>query len=45
MAQALGLANKPKQYQPANPAPDTRATPTSSDTGVGAKIGSTGAPK
>lgn len=45
MAQPPGLANQPKQYQPANPAPDTRAAPTSSDTGVGAENGSTGAPK
>ena len=37
MAQTPGLANQPKQYQPANPAPDTRAAPTSSDTGVGLK--------
>jgi hypothetical protein len=45
MAQPPGLANQPKPYQPANPAPDTRAAPTSSDTGVGAENGSTGAPK
>ena len=45
MAQPPVLANQPKQYQPANPAPDTRAAPTSSDTGAGAANGSTGAPK
>jgi hypothetical protein len=45
MAQPAGSANQPKQYQPANPAPDTRAAPTSSDTGVGAENGSTGQPK
>jgi hypothetical protein len=38
-------ANQPKPYQPVNPAPDTRAAPTSSDTGVGAENGSTGQPK
>ena len=45
MAQPVGTANQPKPYQPANPAPDTRAAPTSSDTGVGPENGSTGAPK
>jgi hypothetical protein len=45
MAQPPGLANQPKQYQPVNPAPDMRAAPTSSDTGVGSENGSTGAPK
>ncbi|MGA7803195.1 hypothetical protein [Bradyrhizobium sp.] len=45
MAQPPGLANQPKRYQPANPAPDTRAAPTSSDTGVGPDNGSTGQPK
>jgi hypothetical protein len=45
MAQPVGTANQPKLYQPANPAPDTRAAPTSSDTGVGSENGSTGAPK
>jgi hypothetical protein len=44
MAQAPGVANQPKQYQSANPAPDTRAAPTSSDTGVGPANGSTGQP-
>ncbi len=44
MAQAPGTANQPKPYQPANPAPDPRAAPTSSDTGVGPDNGSTGAP-
>jgi hypothetical protein len=42
MAQPPGLADQPKQYQPANPAPDTRAAPTSSNTGVGSENGSTG---
>jgi hypothetical protein len=45
MAQPAGLANQPKPYQPANPAPDPRAAPTSSDTGVGPENGSTGQPK
>jgi hypothetical protein len=35
MAQPVGLAEQPKVYQPANPAPDTRSAPTSSDTGAG----------
>jgi len=33
MAQPAGSADEPKIYQPANPAPDTRSAPTSSDTG------------
>jgi hypothetical protein len=45
MAQPAGTSNQPKPYQPANPAPDTRAAPTSSDTGVGSENGSAGAPK
>ena len=45
MAQPLGLQDQPKQYQPANPAPDTRSAPTSSDTGIGPANGSTGQPK
>jgi len=45
MAQPVGTANQPKPYQPANPAPDTRSAPTSSDTGVGAENGSTGQAK
>ena len=45
MAQPAGSSNQPKIYQPANPAPDTRAAPTSSDTGVGSENGSTGQPK
>ena len=45
MAQPAGSANQPKLYQPANPAPDTRSAPTSSDTGVGPENGSTGQPK
>ena len=43
MAQDPGMADRPKTYQPANPAPDTRAAPTSSDTGVGPSSG--GQPK
>ncbi|WP_375412394.1 hypothetical protein [uncultured Bradyrhizobium sp.] len=45
MAQPVGSADQPKLYQPANPAPDTRSAPTSSDTGVGPENGSTGQPK
>lgn len=45
MAQPAGSADKPKVYQPANPSPDTRSAPTSSDTGVGSSNGSTGQPK
>lgn len=45
MAQPVGTADKPKQYQPANPSPDTRSSPTSSDTGIGPANGSTGSPK
>jgi hypothetical protein len=45
MAQPAGSASQPKVYQPANPAPDTRSAPTSSDTGVGSENGSTGLPK
>jgi len=45
MAQKPGLQNEPKQYQPANPAPDPRAAPTSSDTGSGPANGSTGSPQ
>jgi hypothetical protein len=45
MAQPAGSSNQPKVYQPANPAPDTRSAPTSSDTGVGSENGSTGQPK
>lgn len=33
MAQDAGSADRPKPYQPANPAPDLRVPPTSSDTG------------
>ena len=39
MAQPAGTADKPKLYQPANPAPDTRSAPTSSSTGAGADNG------
>jgi hypothetical protein len=45
MAQPVDSSNQPKIYQPANPAPDTRSAPTSSDTGVGDQNGSTGQPK
>jgi hypothetical protein len=45
MAQTPGTANTTKPYQPANPATDTRAAPTGSDTGTGAENGSTGNPK
>ena len=45
MAQPAGSSNQPKIYQPANPAPDTRAAPTSSNTGIGSENGSTGQPK
>ena len=45
MAQPAGSADQPKIYQPANPAPDTRSAPTSSDTGVGNENGSAGKPK
>jgi len=45
MAQQPGTPSQPKLYQPVNPAPDTRAAPTSSDTGVGPENGSTGQPK
>lgn len=44
-AQPAGSADAPKVYQPANPAPDTRSAPTSSDTGVGNANGNTGQPK
>ena len=45
MTQPVGSSNEPKRYQPANPGPDTRVAPTSSDTGVGSENGSTGQPK
>ena len=45
MAQPAGSSNQPKVYQPANSAPDTRSSPTSSDTGIGNENGSTGQPK
>jgi len=45
MAQPAGTPDQPKLYQPINPAPDTRAAPTSSDTGTGPENGSTGQPK
>ena len=45
MAQPAGTADAPKPYQPVNPAPDTRAAPTSTDTGVGPDNGSNIQPK
>jgi hypothetical protein len=39
MAQPADIQNKPKLYQPVNPAPDTRSAPTSSSTGMGADSG------
>jgi len=45
MAQPAGTADQPKQYQPANPSPDLRIAPTSSDTGTGSENGSTGTNK
>lgn len=45
MAQPADSSNQPKVYQPANPAPDTRSAPTSSDTGIGDQNGSAGQPK
>jgi hypothetical protein len=44
MAQPAGIQNQPKQYQPANPATDTRSAPTASDAGVGSAAGNTGNP-
>lgn len=45
MAQPTGIADQPKKYQPANPAPDTRGAPAQSDTGIGPANGSGPAPK
>ena len=45
MAQPAGSSSQPKTYQPANPAPDSRAAPTSSETGTGDQNGSAGQPK
>jgi hypothetical protein len=42
MAQQPGSFAQPKQYQPNNPATDSRAAPTGSDTGVGNSPGNTG---
>jgi hypothetical protein len=39
MTQPSGTDDKPKAYQPANPAPDTRSAPTSSSTGAGSDNG------
>ena len=35
MAQPAGLADQPKKFQPANPAPDLRTAPASSPAGAG----------
>jgi hypothetical protein len=35
MTQPVGTADKPKLYQPVNPAPDPRSAPTTTDTGTG----------
>jgi hypothetical protein len=45
MAQESETADHPKTYQPVNPAPDPRAAPTGSDTGVGNSNGSGSQPK
>jgi hypothetical protein len=45
MAQPAGTADAPKPYQPVNPAPDPRAAPTSTDTGVGPDNGANAQPK
>ena len=45
LAQPAGIADRPKLYQPANPSPDLRIAPTSSDTGAGPENGSTGTNK
>jgi hypothetical protein len=42
--QQPGSFNQPKNYQPANPAQDSRVAPTGSDTGVGSSPGNTGTP-
>jgi hypothetical protein len=42
LAQPAGIADQPKPYQPANPSPDLRTAPTSSDAGAGPENGSTG---
>src|ERR1700760_1457836 len=39
MAQPPGIQDKPKVYQPINPAPDTRTAPTSSPAAIGAQSG------
>lgn len=39
-----GSHNRPKPYQPSNPATDQRVSPTGSDAGVGASPGNTGTP-
>ena len=39
MAQPAGSENKPKIYQPANPAPDTRSAPTTTSVGSGSDNG------
>jgi hypothetical protein len=45
MTQPAGTADAPKPYQPVNPAPDARAAPTSTDTGVGSDNGANAPPK
>ena len=35
MTQPVGTADRPKTYQPVNPAPDPRSAPTTTDTGTG----------
>ncbi len=35
MTQPVGTADRPKVYQPVNPAPDPRSAPTTTDTGSG----------
>ena len=42
MAQPAGTPTDPKKYQPANPSPDARSAPTSSNSGTGPASGDTG---
>jgi hypothetical protein len=39
MSQTVGTADRPKIYQPVNPAPDPRSAPTSTSTGVSSDNG------
>ncbi len=39
LAQPPGIQDRPKVYQPVNPAPDTRTAPTSSTSGIGSESG------